>query len=342
MIGNEKLEPALDQLELEKTSKLAAGIVSGDKQALARAISIMESTRTYDRLKADIILSDIYPHCGQTLRLGVSGAPGVGKSTFIEALGLHLVKFGHRVAVLAIDPSSPRSGGSILGDKTRMAKLSRHPNTFIRPSPSKGELGGVTKRTREVIACIDAAGFDILLIETVGVGQSEITIKALADMFILLISPGAGDDLQGIKRGIVELADLIVVNKADGDFKTIADRTLHDYMKALLLTDPSQKTWQTKIVKCSSLEGHGIEEIWPIVEDFQNMTHGKIFTDEYIESQSKKLVSDEIMEALLLELQSNPDMCVKLEEIEKSVREKVNTPSQAAREILQLFTKQNS
>ncbi len=342
MIGKAKLGVTLGHLDIEKTSKLAAGIISGDKRALARAISIMESTRKDDRLKAEIILNKIVPHCGQTFKLGISGVPGVGKSTFIEALGLHLVKSGHRVAVLAIDPSSPQSGGSILGDKTRMPELARHPSTFIRPSPSKGALGGVTKRTREVIACLDAAGFDILLIETVGVGQSEYSVKALTDMFILLISPGGGDDLQGIKRGIVELADLIAINKADGDFKTIADRTHNDYIKALHLMQSPETAWKTKIVKCSSLEGHGIEEIWSIAKQFQELAPSKFSTDQFSDSQSKNWVWDEIMKALLIELQSDPHICTKLEKIEKTVGQNFNTPSQAAHEILRLLAKQKN
>ena len=242
------MESATEQTETEHIDELAAGVIGGDRRLLARAISLIESTRTNHRLLADALLNKVLSKRGQTLRLGISGVPGVGKSTFIEALGLYLAEAGHRVAVLAVDPSSPRSGGAILGDKTRMEELSRHPNAFIRPSPSRGILGGVARRTREVMLCIEAAGFDVLLIETVGVGQSETAVAELTDMFILLISPGGGDDLQGIKRGIVELADLIVVNKADGDLAATAERTQSDYMAALRLMHPSKDSWATKVL----------------------------------------------------------------------------------------------
>ena len=333
------MKPATEQTETENINKLAAGIIDGDRRLLARAISLIESTRTNHRLLANALLNKVLSKRCHTLRLGISGVPGVGKSTFIEALGLHLVEAGHRVAVLAIDPSSPRSGGAILGDKTRMEELSRHPNAFIRPSPSKGTLGGVARRTREVMLCIEAAGFDVLLIETVGVGQSETAVAGLTDMFILLIAPGGGDDLQGIKRGIVELADLIVVNKADGDLAATAERTQRDYMAALHLMHPSKNAWATKVVKCSAMERTGIVEIWSAVEKFKRAAKVEGFLDQNRCDQAIDWMWNEITEALVIELKSDPNVLAELEAIEASVRGDAITPSLAAQKILKLFSK---
>ncbi len=203
----------------------------GDRRALARAITLVESTKTADREKAERLLSDLLPRAGNAVRLGISGAPGAGKSTFIEAFGTYLTGQGHKVAVLAVDPSSRRSGGSILGDKTRMEKLARDPSAFIRPSPAGTTLGGVARRTHEALLLVEAAGFDVVIVETVGVGQSETTVSEMVDLFVLLLSPGGGDDLQGIKRGVMELADLVLVTKADGDLSAAAMRDLHNKLK---------------------------------------------------------------------------------------------------------------
>jgi len=332
------MEPASEQIETENIDKLASGIISGDRRLLARAISLIESTRTNHRLLATALLNKVLPKRNRTLRLGISGVPGVGKSTFIEALGIHLVETGHHVAVLAIDPSSPRSGGAILGDKTRMEELSRHPNAFIRPSPSKGTLGGVARRTREVMLCIEAAGFDVLLIETVGVGQSETAVAGLTDMFILLISPGGGDDLQGIKRGIVELADLIVVNKADGDLAKTAERTQRDYMAALHLMHPSKIASTPKVIKCSAMERTGIVEIWSTVKKFQRATEVEGFFDQNRGNQAIEWMWDEITEALVTKLKSDSNVVAELEAIEASVRCEAITASLAAQKILKLFS----
>ena len=332
------MEPASEQIETQNIDKLAAGIIGGDRRLLARAISLIESTRTNHRLLANALLSKILSKRSRTLRLGISGVPGVGKSTFIEALGLHLVDAGHHVAVLAIDPSSPRSGGAILGDKTRMEELSRHPNAFIRPSPSKGTLGGVARRTRDVMLCIEAAGFDVLLIETVGVGQSETAVAGLTDMFILLISPGGGDDLQGIKRGIVELADLIVVNKADGDLATTAERTQRDYMAALHLMHPSNNAGTTRVVKCSAMKRKGIVEIWSAVKQFQRTAELDGFLDQNRGNQAIDWMWDEITEGLVVKLKSNSHVVAELEATEESVRCEAITPSLAAQKILKMFS----
>ena len=241
---------------------LAAAIVAGERPALARAITLVESTRDDDRDRAEALLTQLLPRTGGAMRIGISGAPGVGKSTFIEAFGLHLTGEGKKVAVFAVDPSSRRGGGSILGDKTRMEKLSRDPNAYIRPSPAGTTLGGVARRTRECLLLAEAAGFDVVLIETVGVGQSETAVADMTDLFVLLASPGGGDDLQGIKRGVMELADLVLVTKADGDLLPASRRAVADYHAALHLMRPKHKGLQPSVLGVSALEGQGIAEAW--------------------------------------------------------------------------------
>ena len=221
--------------------ELAEGIRSGDRRALAKGITLVESTRADHREAAARLLELIMPYTGNSIRLGISGVPGVGKSTFIESFGNHVISQGHRLAVLAVDPTSALSGGSILGDKTRMETLARHPDAYIRPSPAGQTLGGVTRRTRETLLLCEAAGFDVIIVETVGVGQSETAVAQMTDMFLLLLLPGGGDELQGIKRGIMELADLILVNKADGDQQAAANRTVADYRMAVHFLHPRSR-----------------------------------------------------------------------------------------------------
>src|SRR5437667_3185288 len=233
-------------------SELAAQIVSGDRRALARGITLVESTRPDHRAEAEGLLAELLATTGNAIRVGISGAPGSGKSTLIEALGLHVVDEGHRVAVLAVDPSSTRSGGSILGDKTRMGELTRHRDAFVRPSPTGGTLGGVARRTREAMLVCEAAGFDVVIVETVGVGQSEVRVAAMVDLFLVLVAPGAGDELQGLKRGIMELADLVVVNKADGDPAAAAGVTPADYASALHPVRPRNPRWTPRVLTCSA------------------------------------------------------------------------------------------
>jgi LAO/AO transport system kinase len=243
--------------------QLAAGVESGDRRALARAITLVESTRPDHRGRATALLEALGHHRGRSFRVGITGTPGVGKSTFIESFGLHLCdEEGLRIAVLAVDPSSSRTGGSILGDKTRMAGLARHPHAFIRPSPAAGTLGGVARRTREVMLLCEAAGFDAVVVETVGVGQSETTVAEVTDAFVLLVAPAGGDELQGVKRGIMELADLIVVNKCDGDLEAQARATLSDYASALRLMRPTSPAWTPVAVPASAATGYGIAEVW--------------------------------------------------------------------------------
>ncbi|MBV9990424.1 MAG: methylmalonyl Co-A mutase-associated GTPase MeaB [Alphaproteobacteria bacterium] len=233
-----------------------------DRRSLARAITLVESTRDDDRRQSEKLLERLLPHTGGAVRIGISGAPGVGKSTFIEAFGLHLTGQGKSVAVFAVDPSSRRGGGSILGDKTRMEKLSRDPNAYIRPSPAGTTLGGVSRRTRECLLLAEAAGFDVVLVETVGVGQSETAVADMTDLFVLLASPGGGDDLQGIKRGVMELADLVIVTKADGDLLPASRRAVADYRAALHLMRPKHPGLAPKVMAVSSLEGFGIALAW--------------------------------------------------------------------------------
>ncbi len=240
---------------------LVAGIRNGERRALAKAITLIESTRRDHQPRGQAILEALLPDAGRSIRLGISGAPGVGKSTFIEALGLHLIKEGHRVAVLAVDPSSTVTGGSILADKTRMEELSRAPQAFIRPSPTGGSLGGVAARTRETLLVCEAAGFDVIVVETVGVGQSETAVARMTDMMVLLQLPNAGDDLQAIKKGIVELADLIVINKADLD-PQLARQAQHTIRSALSIVRPASPNWQPPVLALSGINGEGIATFW--------------------------------------------------------------------------------
>ncbi len=248
------------------------GVLSGDRNVLAQAITLVESNAIAHMETAQEVLSQLLTHTGRSIRVGITGVPGVGKSTFIEALGLRLCERGHRVAVLAVDPSSTVTRGSILGDKTRMELLSRDLRAFIRPSPSSGTLGGVTRKSRETILVCEAAGFDVILVETVGVGQSETTVRSMVDCFLLLMLAGAGDELQGIKKGIMELADAILINKADGDNKLRARAAKAEYNRALHYLAPATKGWQTRAHTCSAASGEGIDEIWSEIEHFRDKT----------------------------------------------------------------------
>ena len=244
------------------------GVLKGDRSLLARAITLVESNADQHFQKAQQLLKMLLPKTGKSIRIGITGVPGAGKSTFIEALGIHLCNLGYRVAVLAIDPSSSISGGSILGDKTRMEQLSRNENAFIRPSPTGGKLGGVHRKTREAMLICESAGFDIIIVETVGVGQSEVIIRDMVDLFILLVLTGAGDELQGMKKGIMELADIILVHKADGANKQIAEQTRQEYNRILHFLQPATKGWITKAYTCSSITLEGINEIWRVIQSF--------------------------------------------------------------------------
>ncbi|MCP5420645.1 MAG: methylmalonyl Co-A mutase-associated GTPase MeaB [Gammaproteobacteria bacterium] len=248
------------------------GVLAGDRNVLAQAITLVESNAPAHFEMAQEVLRQLLPHTGKSIRVGITGVPGVGKSTFIEALGLHLCEQGRRVAVLAVDPSSTVTRGSILGDKTRMERLAQDIRAFIRPSPSSGTLGGVTRKSRETLLVCEAFGFDVLLIETVGVGQSETTVRSMVDFFLLLMLSGAGDELQGIKKGIMELADGLLINKADGDNKIRALGAKAEYNRALHYLAPSTEGWQTRAYTCSAANGEGVHEIWQVIELFQAQT----------------------------------------------------------------------
>jgi LAO/AO transport system kinase len=315
---------------------LAAAVRAGDRRALARAITRVESTKAEHQDEAQALLASLLPATGKATRIGISGSPGVGKSTFIEALGLHLIKQGHRVAVLAVDPSSPRSGGSILGDKTRMEELARNPSAYIRPSPTAGTLGGVARRTREAGLVCEAAGFDVVLVETVGVGQSETAVADMVDIFLLILPPAGGDELQGLKKGIVELAHLVIVNKADGDLEAAAGRAVSEYRAALHLLRPAAVGWSPPILKVSALQRRGMDEVWDAIERFK-ATLGATRLKANRAAQAKAWMWREIEEGLLALLRRNPAVARKLTELEKKVLQGVVTPAAAARAILAAF-----
>jgi len=313
---------------------LAAGIVAGERPALARAITLVESTRKDDRDRAEALLTELLPRTGGAMRIGISGAPGVGKSTFIEALGLHLTGQGKKVAVFAVDPSSRRGGGSILGDKTRMEKLSRDSNAYIRPSPAGTTLGGVARRTRECLLLAEAARFDIVLIETVGVGQSETAVADMTDLFVLLASPGGGDDLQGIKRGVMELADLVLVTKADGDLLPASRRAVADYHAALHLMRPKHTGLQPAVLGVSALEGQGIAQAWEAIRTI----HGKLAEDGRLlqlrAAQRERWFLNEMQEMVVEAFRADPSVARQVRELETAVREGLVLPSLAARRLI--------
>ncbi|AZV79166.1 methylmalonyl Co-A mutase-associated GTPase MeaB [Parasedimentitalea marina] len=286
--------------------ELSQKILNRDRRALARAITLVESQRSDHRAQATELLGTLAKHRRQALRIGLSGTPGVGKSTFIESFGLMLTAQGLRVAVLAVDPSSARSGGSILGDKTRMERLSRDPNAYIRPSPSQTHLGGVARRTREAVALCEAADFDVVLIETVGVGQSETVVAELSDLFLLLLAPAGGDELQGVKRGIMEIADVILVNKADGDLKSAATRTCADYSGALRLLRKREQDppGYPKAMMVSALEDQGLEHAWDSLQQLNNWRREQGHWDQRRADQARYWFVQEVRQALLAQLDS--------------------------------------
>lgn len=322
-------------MEENDPSRLAAAVLTGERRALARAITLIESSRPDHRDRADALLEALLPEAGRSVRLGVSGAPGVGKSTFIEAFGRHVIEAGHRVAVLAVDPSSKRSGGSILGDKTRMEALARDGAAFIRPSPAGTTLGGVARRTREAMLACEAAGFDVVLVETVGVGQSETAVADMVDMFLLLLLPAGGDELQGIKRGIVELADLVLVNKADGELEAQARRTAADYRAAMHLLRPSVPGWTARVQTCSALTGEGIAEAWEAVGAFRQAVGGGL--EERRTRQARAWMWNEISEGVLAAFRRDDALRGLTATLEREVEAGRAAPAAAARRLLARF-----
>ncbi len=338
MSGTEKkqAERRAYSRELPDAAALAQGIREGSRTALARAITLVESSRADHQEIAQKLLAELLPDTGKAVRLGLSGAPGVGKSTFTEAFGQFLTGEGHKVAVLAIDPSSARTGGSILGDKTRMELLARNPNAFIRPSPSGGTLGGVARRTREAMLLTEAAGYDVVIIETVGVGQSETAVADMVDMFVLLLSPGGGDELQGIKRGIMELADLIVVNKADGDLIPAARRAQIEYKTALHLMRPKNAAWTAHVLLASAIKGEGLADVWKAVRDHHEALKGAGELDRQRKAQAKAWMWTEIREGLFAALKADERAERLIPSLEADVAEGRATPTAAARQLLRL------
>jgi LAO/AO transport system kinase len=318
----------------DTVATLAKAIRNGDRAALPRAITLLESTRSDHREQAQQLLLALQPDAGDAHRVGITGVPGVGKSTTIEALGMHLIEAGHRVAVLAVDPSSTRTGGSILGDKTRMARLAQHPDAYIRPSPTSGTLGGVAKATRETVVLLEAAGFDVILIETVGVGQSEVAVANMVDTFLLLTLARAGDQLQGIKKGVLELADIVVVNKADGDHLPEARVAARELSSAIRLIYPRETLWRPPVLTMSALESMGLAEMWETVEK-----HHEVLTDAGELAARRRaqqvdwtwqMVRDTVLDRVL----SNPEVRKVRAEVERQVKAGELTPAMAAQRIL--------
>jgi LAO/AO transport system kinase len=298
---------------------LAEDIKAGARTALAKGITLIESNAEHDFQTAQTLLHKLLPESGRSIRVGITGVPGAGKSTFIESFGSYLCGLGHEVAVLAVDPTSSLTGGSILGDKTRMEKLARNPRAFIRPSPSGGKLGGVHRKTRETMLLCEAAGFDVILVETVGVGQSEVIVRDMVDFFMLLVLTGAGDELQGMKKGIMELADAVIVNKADGPNEQTAKKTKEEYTRILHFLQPATKGWQTAALTSSALQDKGIEEIWETIRAFQSFTKNSGIYDERRRLQTKQWLNDMIVDQLQASFFHHPQVKYLLPKVENEV-----------------------
>ena len=311
-----------------------ADILAGDRRALAAAITLIESTREDDREPAEDLLQALLPHAGNAVRIGISGAPGVGKSTFIEAFGTRAIAAGRRLAVLAVDPSSERSGGSILGDKTRMAEIARSESSFIRASPARGTLGGVARRTRDAMIACEAAGFDLVMIETVGVGQSEAAVADMVDLFMLLVQPGAGDELQGIKRGVMERADIVVVTKADGALAVPAAHAKADFEAALSL-HAGEGPWSPCVIACSSLGGTGLGEVADALERHRAAMAEAGALEAKRAAQARAWLWREVEDSLMARLRADGRLAPAVEALEAEVTAQTLAPSTAARRIVQ-------
>ncbi|HPF01261.1 MAG TPA: methylmalonyl Co-A mutase-associated GTPase MeaB [Bacteroidales bacterium] len=329
MAGKKSKIPSFDELH--------EGILSGNRVLLSRAITLIESSKHDHQALAQALIEKCLPHSGNSIRIGITGVPGVGKSTFIESFGNHLTAIGKKVAVLAIDPSSQISKGSILGDKTRMEKLSSNPDAFIRPSPSAGTLGGVAQKTRESIVLCEAAGFDIIIVETVGVGQSETAARSMVDFFLLLQLPGAGDELQGIKRGIMEMADAIFVNKAEGDYLNKAKIAAAEIKNALHLMPAHQSGWITQVGLCAALSGKGIGEVWDTILDYISLAKNTGYFDKFRHEQEVNRYHQAIMEMLQSDFLGSSDVRHLNTDLEKKVFASALSPYNAAKQIVSKF-----
>jgi LAO/AO transport system kinase len=314
-------------------------IIAGDRKSLAKAITLLESSRIDHRKNAEELLAKANLNNNKSIRIGLTGVPGVGKSTLIESLGTEVIKQGHKIAVLAVDPSSTLSGGSILGDKTRMPSLSTNPNAFIRPSPAGESWGGVARRTRESIVLCEAAGFDVIIVETVGVGQSETLVSQMTDIFVLMLLPGGGDELQGIKRGIMELADLVVINKADGDFKSKANIAAASVQQALRLIKPRYENWRVPVTTISALEKQGILGIWEKIISFMEMMQSDGFLDKYRSEQSRNWLWIETRELLVSRFMGDESIKQAINEYQERVVSGTISPGLAADQLVSTFLK---
>jgi LAO/AO transport system kinase len=324
-------------LERSDRGNLTAALRRGDRRALARAVTLVESTRADHREDAERLLKALLPDTGGAVRIGISGPPGAGKSTFIERFGLEGIALGRRIAVLAVDPASKRGGGAILGDKTRMTELARAPEAFVRPSSAGAAIGGVARGTRNTILLCEAAGFDAVLVETVGVGQAETAVAEIVDMFVLILAPASGDELQGIKRGVVELADLVLVNKADGELAAAAQRSAADYASAIRLLRPSLPEWQVPVRTVSALEGIGIREVWKDVAQFREALEATGAWSRRRAEQARAALWTEIGDSLLDHFRTAPAVARRLAEVEAEVMSGMQTSTGAARELLAAF-----
>ena len=323
-----------DSRQRLSVSDYVDGVLNCDRALLAQAITLIESLNDDHRATADAVLNELLIQKQDSIRIGITGVPGVGKSTFIESFGKQLTSLDHKVAVLAVDPTSSRTGGSILGDKTRMQELSRDKNAFIRPSPTSGTLGGVTRVTRETIVLCEAAGFDVILVETVGVGQSEIMVSQMVDFFLALMLPGAGDELQGIKKGILEIADMIAVNKADGEMKNAASRAVMEYQHALDILNPKSANWKPRSLSCSAYTGDGLIAIWETICDYKRLLKDAGEWQEKRKNQQVEWMWAIIRERILSKIETNEKVQSLVPQLELQVAESKLTPALAALEIL--------
>src|SRR6201995_1936964 len=328
------MAPDPDNKADDTVDGLAAAVRSGDRAALPRAITLLESTRPENRERAQQLLLELLPDSGNAHRVGITGVPGVGKSTTIESLGMYLIEQGHRVAVLAVDPSSTRTGGSILGDKTRMARLAQHPDAYIRPSPTSGTLGGVAKATRETVVLLEASGFDVILIETVGVGQSEVAVSNMVDTFVLLTLARTGDQLQGIKKGVLELADIVVVNKADGNHLSEARSAARELSSAIRLIYPRETLWRPPILTMSAMEGAGLTELWDTVERHRDVLTEAGEFDARRRAQQVDWTWQMVRDSVLDRVLSSPEVRRIRADLERQVKAGELTPAMAAQQIL--------
>lgn len=336
------VNPNLKRMKRKKKPELTVsdfmeGITNGNITVLSQAVTLVESNKPEHYQRSQEIIDKCLPLCGNSIRIGITGVPGVGKSTFIEALGMHIIKEGHKLAVLAIDPSSERTKGSILGDKTRMESLSGEQNAYIRPSPSAGTLGGVARKTRETIILCEAAGFDTVFVETVGVGQSETAVHSMVDFFLLMMLAGAGDELQGIKRGIMEMADAITINKADGSNVKRAMMAQREYRNALHLFPKTASGWQPEVLTCSALESTGIDALWQLIQRYREMTSASGYFDHRRQDQAKYWMYESIHEQLKQNFYAHPELNTLIKQKEQRVLNKELSSFVAAKELLDVY-----